>query len=318
MESLAKYSLAFGGLHADAVVGRWSASTMHRAPHKALLLLSVADLYAANLMRANLIQLTDDLVQLFNRYWTVIMGWGAQTTIALPFFHMRSEGFWHLVAKPGQESIISTSKQMRSITRMRETILGAVLDEDLHMLLLSPTAREQLRNVLIEKNFANGLHAELIQQGVAGPEIIAYSEDLLEHARTGTGEEPKVHGTREQIVRTQGFRRAVVLAYDNRCAICGIRVITPEGYTAVDAAHIVPWRLSHDDDPRNGLALCRLCHWAFDTGLVGVSSRYTLLASSQLSGMPNLPGHLSAIVGRGLLGPEERQLWPTWGPSSGT
>ncbi|MCB8986015.1 MAG: HNH endonuclease [Ardenticatenaceae bacterium] len=26
------------------------------------------------------------------------------------------------------------------------------------------------------------------------------------------------------------------------------------------AAHIIPWSESHNDDPRNGLALCHLCH----------------------------------------------------------
>ena len=72
-------------------------------------------------------------------------------------------------------------------------------------------------------------------------------------------------------MRDQGFRRAVVTAYTHRCAFCGIRMRTIDGHTAVDAAHIIPWSLSHNDDPRNGLALCKLCHWSFDEGLLGVS-----------------------------------------------
>jgi len=32
---------------------------------------------------------------------------------------------------------------------------------------------------------------------------------------------------------------------------------------------IVPWGLTHNDDPRNGMALCRLCYWTFDEGLKG-------------------------------------------------
>ena len=43
---------------------------------------------------------------------------------------------------------------------------------------------------------------------------------------------------------------------------------TIDGHTAVDAAHIIPWSISHNDDPRNGLALCKLCHWSFDEGLL--------------------------------------------------
>jgi putative restriction endonuclease len=41
-------------------------------------------------------------------------------------------------------------------------------------------------------------------------------------------------------VRDQGFRRAVVTAYLHRCALCGIRVRTLDGRTAVAVAHIVP------------------------------------------------------------------------------
>ena len=46
---------------------------------------------------------------------------------------------------------------------------------------------------------------------------------------------------------------------------------TPEGRTAVAAAHIIPWRYSHNDDPRNGMALCGLHHWTFDEGLVTIT-----------------------------------------------
>jgi len=50
--------------------------------------------------------------------------------------------------------------------------------------------------------------------------------------------------------------------------------VTADGHTAVAAAHIIPWRYSHNDDPRNGLALCYLCHWTFDEGLVILTDRY--------------------------------------------
>ena len=111
-------------------------------------------------------------------------------------------------------------------------------------------------------------------------------------------------------MRDQGFRRVVVTAYDHRCVLCGIRLLTDDGHTAVDAAHIIPWSLSHNDDPRNGMALCRLCHWTFDEGLVGVSSHYLVLLASQLAHQPNVPGHLATLAGRGILGPAARDLWP--------
>src|SRR3712207_9579083 len=34
--------------------------------------------------------------------------------IALPFFHLRSEGFWRLLPKPGKEEALSAAAQIRS------------------------------------------------------------------------------------------------------------------------------------------------------------------------------------------------------------
>jgi len=56
-------------------------------------------------------------------------------------------------------------------------------------------------------------------------------------------------------------------------------MLTPEGHTVVKAAHIKPWHKSHDE---LGLALCRLCHWSFDEGLMGVGNDYEVLVSKRV------------------------------------
>lgn len=93
-------------------------------------------------------------------------------------------------------------------------------------------------------------------------------------------------------------------------ALCGIRILTVEGHTAVDAAHIVPWSQSRDDRPANGIALCRLCHWAFDEGLLGVTAQYAVLTSPQLAAGTNLPAHLGTLNGRGMIRPPEERHSP--------
>jgi putative restriction endonuclease len=95
-----------------------------------------------------------------------------------------------------------------------------------------------------------------------------------------------------------------------RCALCGIRVRTLNGHTAVTAAHIVPWSESQDDRPANGTALCRMCHWTFDEGLLGVSQVYEVIASRQLNTLDNLPGYLTNLEGRSIVGPARKPLWP--------
>lgn len=72
--------------------------------------------------------------------------------------------------------------------------------------------------------------------------------------------------------RDARFRPAVLRAYAYCCAVCGT------GLRLVDAAHIVP--VTHPqgtDEVTNGLALCRLHHAAYDTGLLGVRSDYRLV-----------------------------------------
>jgi putative restriction endonuclease len=78
----------------------------------------------------------------------------------------------------------------------------------------------------------------------------------------------------------------------------------------VDAAHIIPWSRSKNDDIRNGIALCKLCHWAFDEGMMGVSVNYEVIVSSKIAVAPNVPGFLMTLKGRGIIGPKQRELWP--------
>jgi putative restriction endonuclease len=55
--------------------------------------------------------------------------------LALPFFHLKSDGFWHLMPQPGKKAIVEGSDQIKSVHRLRELIVGARLDEELYQLL---------------------------------------------------------------------------------------------------------------------------------------------------------------------------------------
>ena len=61
--------------------------------------------------------------------------------LALPFFHLRSDGFWHLVARPGKEESLSSAAQIKSLSQLRDTIAGARLNEDLYNLLQNSEPR---------------------------------------------------------------------------------------------------------------------------------------------------------------------------------
>jgi putative restriction endonuclease len=69
-----------------------------------------------------------------------------------------------------------------------------------------------------------------------------------------------------QRVHQPVFRATVLRAYQNQCAVCSLRHTE-----LLDAAHIVPDR---DDagipSVRNGLAMCKIHHAAFDAHILGV------------------------------------------------
>jgi putative restriction endonuclease len=50
----------------------------------------------------------------------------------------------------------------------------------------------------------------------------------------------------------------------------------------VEAAHIVPHSANGKDDILNGLALCRLHHWAFDVGWFTLEDNFKILASRKI------------------------------------
>ena len=276
---LENYIHRFANLRTDVSKTRWSAATCHRAPHKPLLLLAMMDLFAEGCIRKNLIEITPDLGELFTLYWARVMPPDRQGNLHLPFFHLwrEKQTFWHLVPQSNKQTILEATHQVKSLNQLRELIVGARLDIELYQLLCIEASRNALRAILIETYFAPQARSGLIEQGIINAEAWEYSEKLLEQVRSKKsveGSEPAKPSARDQ-----GFRRAVVSSYSHQCAFCGIRVMTADGHTVVDAAHIIPWSITHNDDPRNGLALCKLCHWTFDEGLLSVSQKYVLIVS---------------------------------------
>lgn len=67
--------------------------------------------------------------------------------------------------------------------------------------------------------------------------------------------------------RSAAFRHLVVDLYRHQCAACGVRVQVAAS-SLVEAAHLIPFRETHDDRPVNGIALCPNHHWAMDRNLI--------------------------------------------------
>lgn len=109
----------------------------------------------------------------------------------------------------------------------------------------------------------------------------------------------------EQLVtrkfRDNAFRRHVRHAYQNRCAVTGLRLINGGGRPEVQAAHIRPVEHHGPDTVRNGIALTGTAHWLFDRGLLSFDDDYKILLSPH-----GIPDELDRLVKNGatLLLPE--------------
>jgi putative restriction endonuclease len=303
---LDQYIQSFARLRTDRNSRVWTPLTKSQAPHKPFLLLSVIDLFAEGVIQENLIQPSFELVDTFNTYWSRIMPLGSKGNPAYPFTYLRSEGFWHLVAKPGYEGRVGVM-QFSSMTRLRECCAGARLDDELFVLMNDLSSRETLRAVLVQTYFDKDVRPALLDQGAVNYEAFVYSREILDKAAHET---PRGYNERGERVRDQGFRRAVVNLYEHRCAICGIRMLTPSGRTIVDASHIKPWSISFDDHPTNGLCLCKLCHWSFDEGILSVGESYQVLVSKAARKDSNLPGHVLTFQDRPIFSPVDTAFIP--------
>jgi len=91
----------------------------------------------------------------------------------------------------------------------------------------------------------------------------------------------RVNQLTNRAVRDRNFRKTVLRAYGERCAITGLRLINGGGRAEVEAAHIRPVEHDGPDIVSNGMALSGTAHWMFDRALVGLSDDLAILISRQ-------------------------------------
>lgn len=106
-------------------------------------------------------------------------------------------------------------------------------------------------------------------------------------------ERDRVQQLTSRIVRDRVFRKVVLRAYDERCAITGLKLINGGGRAEVDAAHIRPVQENGPDVVNNGLALSGTAHWMFDRGLISLSDELEILISRQVNDVGGVRGFIN-------------------------
>jgi putative restriction endonuclease len=270
-------------------------------PHKPLLLLAVIDLIEQGAILENKIEPSPQLVETFMKYWNVFSLKKAR--IYLPFYALRSERFWHLHGKLGQEKFYP----VKSMMQLASIIAYASLDKDLFLLLLKPETREAIRQKIIETYFSN--KAEIIRGLINENQQIHALENLLIQTAEQKKDIDKIIPDTPK--RDKAFRGVIMRLYDYTCAACHLRIITLNGETAVEAAHIIPFSISHDDNIGNGVSLCKLHHWAFEIGLISISDKFQIIVSASFEESGNEAFLLRRLQAQTILLPKQKPFFPS-------
>lgn len=187
----------------------------------------------------------------------------------------------------------------------------AYLDNELFNLLLLDKNRTLFRRVIINDYFEHEKRKRLVQTINLSREAIKYEHLLIAEARMSyKASKPKEKIRIKEKVREAGFRHAIMSIYNYTCSICSMRILTLEGESVVDAAHIVPFSISANDDLRNGIALCKLHHWSFDVGLISIDDNYHVMTTPLLSAQRPTEWLLTDLKNKEILLPQNETLYP--------
>jgi len=291
------------------------ASTNGGAPHKPVLLLSVLQLVAHGEVERGQVCISPELVALFRSNWKQLVTTRHDPLMALPFFYMKSEGFWKLVPRSGMFDLEGMGSFTKSLAKLDATIAYAQLDDALFTLMRDPEANHLLQQAILQRYFP--------EQTVSGYGPLGGQADLFSELRDKMLHEPAaIYRTEidrllqededEVFLRGGVFKREVPKVYDYRCAISGMRISAVANISMVDACHIVPFSESHDDTIGNGLALCPTLHRAFDRGLIAIAPDYRVLVSGAFHEQAGDYG-IRRFEGRELQLPSDKAYWPGQG-----
>jgi len=154
---LLEYERQFASLRMNTSKGRVS-------PHKVAMLLAVIDAVEAGEVADNRIFFSQSLKTRFSKHFRRLAGPGDRDNPHLPFFHLRSEGFWHHRVRPGMQAAYDQLSTPSGPGAIEKHILYAFLADELFELLGNNLVVELLRAALL-RNLDDEARSDILRQG---------------------------------------------------------------------------------------------------------------------------------------------------------
>ena len=142
------YIEAFKNLRTNNKYGR-------KSPHKAILMLTVIELYEQNILTDNEIFYDEKLKSMFLKVWNRVLPKEPlfHPDAYLPFWYLQNDSFWHIVPNRGKEDILALMRDTNikpSEAKLNDSVRYAELDEDLYFLMTISSGRSSLKRALLE------------------------------------------------------------------------------------------------------------------------------------------------------------------------
>lgn len=255
------------------------------APHKPILLLSIIDSIERGFIKSERIYITAELITLYRSNWNIWVKTPHLINFSLPFYHLSSEPFWRLINKPGINIPLTKKNSIKSFQGLIQSVDYANIDSDLFFYLNNKSTRDKLRETIINKYFSNinpadissVTYLDIIAKQILEDSAVQYKKKIKKLIETNDQD-----NLEEDIyIRSNVFKKKIPQIYNYTCSISGLTIKSNHGHSIIDACHIIPFSIEHDDTIGNGIALCPNLHRALDSGLITIDNNYKIIVSSK-------------------------------------
>ncbi len=214
--SLLDYERRFSNLKMNVVGGA------EKSPHKVAMLLAVIELIEKEAVTENRIEFSAVLKAEFSNQFSRLSGPNDRDNPHLPFFHLRSSGFWHHHVKPGMSEPYSKLTTASGSGAIDKHIAYVQLDDELLELLGNGVARELLKTAL-HKNLTDQDRSNLLAVGKGWDwlECEATVQDyfVMLHKELAGEKYNKAQHRRELGAKIQGREKGIEFKHQNISAV---------------------------------------------------------------------------------------------------
>ena len=255
-----------------------------RAPHKPLYLLyCIAGVQTG---KARL-QMFDVVSPVLKTALRTFGPWAKSLHPEYPFWRLQNDGLAE-VLHDGPLQIRQGNNDPTVNSLRQQNARGGLLKSDYEMLSGNLELQSLVVHKVLDAHFPRSIHDEIIR---------FFGLTLDEpHAKDKTSD--------------ADFREGVLSAYGNRCALTGFNLEVAGRSVGVEAAHIFWPQSGGNDQVSNGIAMTALHRKLFHLGLFSICPNYKVVVSSEAIDSGDSEFSLSAMSGRSLALPSDKELWP--------